>query len=371
MLFQLYYFLESLLISTFNDYGRINYGQLTITKWVLLAVSVSILAIAGWYCIRSLSKHFNGCFGAFFGSEKMGFWGWCHLLLNCFNEFKYAFTILIVALLSLGLINDNYMDRRNPFIRELFDFEHNFGMIGENADMNVNDKQNVHNSALAKYLASSVKKLQQKEIDGGIAVQPTNEVYREIRQYLISSTHVKAATSLEVLDHMNNINSLHAGTNMREMEIIRLIWQRIKHPINQKNINDLKENLLIQLAECKPDTIVLCVQGRITRIIQTLQCSDAENVVDLKPLWAVKEEVDTYFSRYADRLLERVPETHRNAFDSLDRTPGQIKLVDQYNKCLVNNLTKRFKSLYIDTNILTQKQLDHLTKENFENINNI
>ena len=375
MLFQLYYFLENLLVETFNDFGRINYGQLTLIKWVLLAVSIGILVLAGWYSVRSLSKHFDGCLDSIYGAKQLGFWGWCQFLLNCFNEFKYAFTILIFALLLLGLIHDNYINRRYAFIRDLFVFR-NIDIMDNldnfrNADMNMNDRQNVHNSALAKYLIASVKKLQEKEQENSITAQPINEIYSEVRQYLISSTHEKSSKALEVLDYMNNMNGLHVGTNMREMEIMRLIWQRMKHPVNNQNINDFKENFMIQLADCKPNSVVMCVQGRITRIIQTLQCTDGENIVDLKPLWAIKEEIDNYFAAYADRLLERIPEKHREAFESLDRTPSQEKLVEKYNDCLKKNLNRRFKISYIDKNILTQKQLDQLTQANFENINNL
>src|SRR6185295_9520863 len=106
-----------------------------------------------------------------------------------------------------------------------------------------------------------------------------------IREYLMSWTHQSSAYALDVLDQIHNINASHIGTGLSEMEILRLVWQRIKHPLNHAQQNDLKESLAMQLGDCKPNGVIMCITGRITRVLQSLECIDAENIVDLKPLW--------------------------------------------------------------------------------------
>ncbi len=371
MLIQLYYFLENLLLTTANDFGRLNYGQLNFYKWILLLGTLAVFVGVVWYGIRCFSRQIGSFIDGFIGTKSLGIFGWIQLMLQSFNELKLSMTILIFAFMLLSFVQSNYLGRRRAAFRDVFIFAFDGDNNGRNADLNVNDRQNVHNSTVTKHLVDSINKLLKKEEDNKVTPLPITQIYHEIRQYLISSTHEQSNKALDVLDYMNNLNGLHTSSGLREMEILRLVWQRMNHPVNENNLDDLKESILLQLADCKPNTVVMCVTGRVTRIIQSLQCVDAEGLVDLKPLWAIKEEIENYFTNYADKLIERMPENYQEAFNAINRTKDQEHLVDKFNKCLIKNLEKRFKLSYLDTKILTEKQLNDLTRPHYDNISEL
>jgi hypothetical protein len=224
-----------------------------------------------------------------------------------------------------------------------------------------NDQQNVHDSAVTSHITEAVKKL-------GPLVSPLDQVLAEIRGYLTSITHPRKNDSLEVFEHICDINMSHSLTNKNETEILALVWQRINHPVNQPHLGDLQESLVNQLADCKEDTSIVCGVGRISRVIQTLECLDAENIVNICPKWAITENIGTYCAKYTQKLLDQVPENYRQAINALERTPEQQKLATKFYQCVKNNLQKKFKLLYLDTHLLTQKQLDKLSKEYLANL---
>lgn len=373
MLFYLYHFFEDLLITVINDLRRLDYRNLNATKCLLLVSSLCIAFCWIIYSLRSFSAHCVSWIENIFNWKNLGFLGWSRFIIKSFNEIKFSLAILIAVLVGFGLVYNQYINRHNARIGdilllpvELYDHE-----VNVNADLNRNDRQNVHNGTISKHVMESINRLVDKEKQNKVIPQMTSDIYHEIRDYLIQSTHPSTTVALDVLDQMHNFNASHVSTNMKEMDILRLIWQRIKHPVNNQVCSDLKEALLLQLADCKPNGVIMCLTGRITRVLQSLECIDAENIVDLKPLWAIKDQIADYFGRYSDKLLGKVPEKYQSAYESIKRTPDQQKLVDEYNKCLKLNLNNKFKSMYIETKILTQKQLDELSKTYFDNIENL
>jgi len=374
MLLYLYNFFENLLITTIGDLYRIDVRNLTAFKCLILIFTFCVAGICIIYSLKSLSSHIGTWIDNLLDWKSLGILGWSRFIVKSFNELKFSLAILIAVLVGFGLVYNQYINRHNAGIADIivipidiFDHE-----VNVNADLNMNDRQNVHNGTVSKHVIEAVKKLVEKEKQNKIKPQPYNEIYREIREHLMGWTHPSVGTALDVLDQIHNLNAHHVGTNLTEMEILRLVWQRIKHPINEQQCNDLKESLAIQLIDCKPNGgSIMCITGRITRILQTLECIDAENIVDLKPLWAIKEHIADYCGRYSDKLLDRSPQKYKDAYNALKRNPDQDKLVEKYNRCLRVNLDKKFKLMYLDTNILTNKQLNELTKTYYDNFQNL
>ncbi len=381
MLLHLYNLFEKIiyhLLESFRDFDRQN---LTLWKTICLLISTIWAGYGIWYSMRSITHNLLVLVGGLFNSKVnvLGLWTVINVLMSFMSEIKFSLMLLIavVGLYSLFVsiyinnVNGNVYNIIHAGFQDIFerddDFDDNFDDDLE-ANLDKTDNQNVHNSTVNRHVVESLKLLQTKEKQNQVEKLGLSSIYGEIRAYLLPSLHANSSLAMDVLDQMYNFNHFHTPSGLNEMEILRLIWQRINHPINSLHQSDLKEALLVQLADCKPNDVMMCLTGRVSRILQSLETIDAENVVDLKPLWAIKDEIGTIFGRYVDKLLNRVDHVYRDAYEALDRTERQCQHVKEFQVCLKRNLDRKFKLKYLDTNILNQTQLNELSQPFYDEI---
>ncbi len=180
-----------------------------------------------------------------------------------------------------------------------------------------------------------------------------------------------AEIAKQVIRQIDGMNCLYVTANIREREIFRLVWERINHPVNSGITNQLKENLIKELADCNRGQGKLslhCCEGRVTRLLQSLQECDTEGIVNLRPMWAFKEEITNRISKYRDKLLKKGPKKYRQLETQFDLTDQDRKDVDKFNSCLIANLQKRFRKDYVDPGYLTQPELNDLTRVYYESL---
>jgi hypothetical protein len=375
LLMQLYFYFENLLESTIINIQELNFRDLTAYKALLLGVIAYMALYAMSYSIKSFSSYCSRLVYNICNWQAIGSLGWINFILGSFNDIKFALAILILTVLGFKILFNSFVNNQNPRFQNIFEvhideffFEDIDANGGANdANLNLNDNQNVHNATLSRHVIESIKKLVTKEADNNIIKKSQLQVYNEIRQYLLDCKS-SSTIALDVIDTIHKSNNIHIGSNLTEMEIIRLIWQRIDHPVNDKVKNDLCDALRLQLNDCKPNGVIMCLTGRVSRILQTLECVDAEGVVDLKPMWVIKEQIAEYCGKYSDKLFKRVPIKYQQAFESLERTPEQTQLAEDYIKCLRSNLERKFTRCYVEKNILSQHQLDNLTKDYYDHL---
>lgn len=334
MLYQLF---EDTLICIYESICHFNIHQVTTTFVWSTSITLYILYISFKYLINNI-KTLVDCLIHW---KKQGFLG---VFLGLFDELKI---IVFVIICIVTLYRSFYVLHINPT---------------DPININFGDTQNVHDTAVNKYVIESVKKLGQK---------PTisfSTIYTEILNYLRTSSNPKHRDAIDVLNHIQQVNMNHMGTNLSETEILTLVWQRINHPINFEHISDLKESLLIQLSDCKENGQIVCVVGRITRILQTLECIDSEQIVNLHPIWAVEEEIGYLCAKYVQKLMNKLPKEYTLAVNAFERTTKQELLASRFYSCVKSNLKRKFKLIYVDTNILTMSQLGEISKEYFDEL---
>ena len=114
------------------------------------------------------------------------------------------------------------------------------------------------------------------------------------------------------MTEIEHINGLYFEGNLTELELLRLVWDRINHPINSSNVDSLKKNLIDQLADCKNGDSLYCCEGRVMRILQTLEECDNENIVNLRPMWAYRDEIVQKIEKYQKKLFRIVPPAYKS-----------------------------------------------------------
>jgi len=230
---------------------------------------------------------------------------------------------------------------------------------------NQNDPQNVHDSSIQTHLKKCIDKLKLDKANVKINLTD-NELINEIKNYIFNEykgPDDKKEKSLNTLNKMKKINGNLSKVNINEIEVLKLVWNRINNPINTDKMTIIKENLVDALNDCIiDDNNIHCLQGRMGRIIQCLECADAENIVNLKPLWAIKEELAKYFGKYRNKLYNSLSEKQKKIYNKLaDYSDKEKKTIDQINQLMFSKINNKLKSKYVSSGILSLEQYDKMT----------
>jgi len=235
-------------------------------------------------------------------------------------------------------------------------------------DLAIEDKHNVHNSCLKRNALHVIQKLKNSDSHAYSIDQALEQIFDLIE--------MSPDTDLDKLDNATtsltlicSIDAYYHSGNISEKDLLRLIWDRIHHPVNAEIIDQLKDNLIEQLADCRNSySGVHCCEGRIMRILQILENCDRENIVSLRPMWAYKEEISNKICVYRQKLLNKVSQKYRDLEKKLEFTKNDCELLNTFNHCLIENLTKRFEIDYISTGLLTKNELNDLTQVYYESL---
>lgn len=181
-------------------------------------------------------------------------------------------------------------------------------MVAEQVDKDTD----VHNHQIQTDLRKSIAKLQE-----WYQTIPTeqrtsqSDVYREIKEYIFGDyqdTLDRKERAYSTIRYIQkNDGRLHAVA-MSEGEILKLVWQRIKSSENAEHYNDLRNNLVDLLAESAIDIDVpYCLVGRVTRMVQSLQSLDHEEIIDLSSDKKIHGDIfrlmNKYFAQHPDSKL--------------------------------------------------------------------
>lgn len=226
-----------------------------------------------------------------------------------------------------------------------------------------NDHQNVHDSGVTAHITTAIQALN-KAIPNP---RPWTEISWQISQFLEN----QSADAQAVFNHILIAEMTHVVTGKTEIQVLGLVWERIHDPINKDSLQSLEQSFIEELSDCLEDGQVLCGMGRISRMLQTLEKLDAENIVDLKPMWAIECEIGNYFNHYLSKLKGRVPKKYIEALDASERTPQQEVLIKEFNKSLHKSLDRKLTRAYVEKGIISQPRLDVIMKPYWEELGEV
>lgn len=179
------------------------------------------------------------------------------------------------------------------------------------------DKHNVHDSGVIKSVAESYKKIKSNNHE------KATDALIELRQLCESNKN-----ALRVLDKIETSTTPITSLNdEKEIDVLLTVWNRIQTFDDKEKI---KQNLILNLADCIDNNTLVCTNGRVARVMDTLNIIDP--LVEIKPRWAIRREI-------------------------MDLA---AKMRDEYNELetFKQHLRNECKLRYVDTNLMTQKLLD-------------
>lgn len=246
--------------------------------------------------------------------------------------------------------------------------------IEDRTDLAIEDKHNVHNMCLKRNALNVIQNLSTSD-QKIYTIESAFNCIRELIEFSPDPNLEKLENAENTLVSIDEINASYHNGEITEKELIRLIWERINHPLNINQQEQLKINLIEQLADCQnnsgSDSVGLhCCEGRIMRLLQTLECCDSQDIVNLRPMWAYKEEIANKLIRYRQKLLDKSPPQYTELEQKLDLTNNERCLLEAFNKCLIKNLNKRFKIDYLSQGLLSSNELKDITQPYYDSLMN-
>jgi len=219
-------------------------------------------------------------------------------------------------------------------------------------DINDIDDENVHDSGVQSSVAEAIMKLKTKT---QLNISLSNSL-EGIRNYIFSSSASNQTKeyAICVLRKMETENIRIERLNLREKEILQLIWNRIHDPVNASVSETLKESLMLQLADAMRDHVnEQCPTGRVNRAVQSLELIDREHLVILKTNRLLKEELTLLFGPLRTEILEKCTPDERTAYEN-----GESLITEKIRSLIKKELHER----YIVPNLLTVVELQEITE---------
>ena len=245
--------------------------------------------------------------------------------------------------------------------------------VGPQQNRPRNDRQNVHDSSVQSHIVQATNKLsdwyQQIELEQRISA---DDSCQQILDYILQHYNGATQTKMRAIEGVNLIqrnDAMIQRLNLTELNILQMIWQRINSDINTNIVQTLKENLVLNLADCMQNNgLSYCVTGRVARIISTLEQADAEGIVNLKPLWAIKEEISSFYSKYREKFLAKLPKTMHDAYEEVEPTDKQERIAEYLKNRMISGIESRLRKRYVETKLVNTDTLNQIIQENNEGL---
>lgn len=137
------------------------------------------------------------------------------------------------------------------------------------------------------------------------------DILSDIRKYIFNEydgTYTEKERAYITLRTIESVNGYVVNINMHELDVLKMVWSRICAPINKDKATELKSVLLESLAD---STISVnntrCLTGRVTRIVQSLESLDAEEIVNIRSVNTLRQEIMNKFPVLLNEYLSAHP----------------------------------------------------------------
>lgn len=153
----------------------------------------------------------------------------------------------------------------------------------EKSKKNRSDPENVHDSSVSAERKKIMNKL--REAQGNKTLPTLEDISREIEAkgniYSATPTNGKlGAPRKHMVDKAIDVikraerGDYSKSTESTDEEVLRRVWERANEPDNEPNREKLRQSYFDSLVDCWEGGVIKCVDGRIGRLISSLELLD-------------------------------------------------------------------------------------------------
>lgn len=262
-------------------------------------------------------------------------------------------SINIDTLMKYDINNDDDFDdilnenKIIPGFREMMNDTKDKSFIKK--EVTKNDHQNVHDHVVSNTVKKSIENL----INKTEILWDKTKTLIDIRNFIKEkSQYVDIA--LTVLDHIEIDSVKYRDTEIQEVDILHLVWNRIHNECNKERAEVLKDNLYNRILECNENENKVCASGIFSRLIDTLNYCDAENIVEIIPKYALNKELMEKASKISNKYKEEQCPELRELLEKSVLNEEESEKVNNYIERLKLKLVSEFRKDYVETKIISE-----------------
>lgn len=191
-----------------------------------------------------------------------------------------------------------------------------------------NDSQNVHDHSVIAISKKNIAVLNQDT--DRIDVERSID---KVRDALLDNTELSdqdVSNALLVLDKLSE--SKHSSFNMSEKEVLAKVWDKIDKIQENDKRKNLTETLGKQLASAVENGYTVCSTGKITRMLGTFDGAEMNDIENVKPLWAVKEEIASLAGKTRNDFIESLDTIQKLAYNRGELPELDEKMRSEFSK---------------------------------------
>lgn len=225
-----------------------------------------------------------------------------------------------------------------------------------------NDMHNTHNSQVVSTVANSIKKL--KEITP--ITSPLAQTIHDIRHFIMSKPVCdRRDDALKSLDSIERNILPISSVDMKETEVLNIIWNRISSNEHIKNQEDIKNILYDQLADMQEHGKSVCPTGRVERLVDSLNTFDES--VSIKPTYIINQEMINKAEHIRNEMYQNI-RANKGEQEVQKYQNGTGSDQEQFDINLKNEILRQLEEDYVKTGIVTDnkfrsminKWIDHI-----------
>jgi len=224
------------------------------------------------------------------------------------------------------------------------------------------DHQSVHDSFINNTVSNSINNLKNETNKLNNNKLTFNDVSYIINTKINKNTfdQKKKVNITKVLQRIKESDFKSIKNNMSLSDAISLVSNRINTKCIENNkpelMDDFISNLLIELNDCVENEQIVCPTGIFNRVVNSInmldenvniKSSDALNSEIMAKCVAIRSKLETDLDSESDELPAGGDSTHRR---------------DDFDNILKQKIKEELNKDYIESKILTQEQLNDITK---------
>ena len=152
-----------------------------------------------------------------------------------------------------------------------------------------------------------------------------------------------------------------------ERDIVNVVWNRTKLPMNEKNKNLIKDAVVESFIDMSNDGGMVCSNGRCARLLESLVHTDADQSA-VTGAMTVEQIRNDALQKSNDILKETVKQYSSSALD--ETLAAAAKSYDDPSIEVTDDIDKKFKTIIKDkvNRFIDLTYIDKLSTRDFNNI---